>query len=114
MKILINEQKRTAVEYAVCEKLVEWFGDISSITYKERPKGGYDIYFDNKHVGRFEDLFNGIADLFFDRSLDSKKLSKLKRRLYNRLKNKKPIDILVIARIIITNKVSYKTTSNYE
>lgn len=103
-KILLNAERRLEVTSSICDKLYEWFGDITYITGVCDRKGIMRIYFDNKKVGTFDELYAGIKKLFFDES-DSIQLKKLKYKLEMRLQFGRRTEIIDIARLI----VKYKT-----
>ena len=103
-RILLNSERRLDITNSICDKLYEWFGDITYITGIRDKKNIMRIYFDNKKVGSFDELYAGIKRLFFDDS-DAVRLNKLRHKLEMRLQFGRRTEIIDIARLI----VKYKT-----
>ena len=110
MSVLIPIEHRINVTYAVCEKLHEWFGDVTSITYDAIPGSGngYRIFFDGKDVGTFNELIDGINRLFFDEKDSSWAKDGVSSKLKKRLIMHRKTTIADIARLIVNKKVSFK------
>ena len=110
MSVLIPIERRIDVTYAVCEKLHEWFGDVTNITYDAiaGSGNGYRIFFDGKDVGTFNELIDGINRLFFSGDDYSWAKNCVARKLKKRLRYHRRTSIVDIARLIVSKKVSFK------
>ena len=112
-RIMLNSNCRFDVTNAVCDKLYEWFGDVTYITGSCDSKGIMNIYFDNNKVGTFNELYDGIKNLFFDET-DEMRVHKLRNKLKGRLLNGRITKIITIARLVVKYKTILVKKESYE
>lgn len=113
-RIMLNAEQHLNVTNSVCDKLYEWFGDITYITgICDGNNNNMYIYFDNKKVGTLNELYEGIKKLFFDES-DKVKVNKLRYKLKMRLQYGRRTEIIDIARLIVKYKTIMIKKESYE